>query len=121
MIFPTGHGNADQVFKYQPVKGAAFEGVFATEREAGLYLIGQPNLETMTIDNPIEIPGALSILVYKDLYAKVKGFDAFPRDEWPDNFPLLYYAYHVMAGLGTILLSSLAWPSSRCGGAGCST
>ena len=102
MIFPTGHGNADQVFKYQPVKGAAFEGLFTTEREAGLYLIGQPNLETMTIDNPIEIPGALSILVYKDLYAKVKGLDAFPRDEWPDNLPLLYYAYHVMAGLGTI-------------------
>ncbi|MBH0178670.1 MAG: cytochrome ubiquinol oxidase subunit I [Nitrospira sp.] len=102
MIFPTGHGNADQVFKYQPIKGAAFEGLFTTEREAGLYLVGQPNLETMTIDNPIEIPGALSFLVYNDLYAKVKGLDAFPRDEWPDNLPLLYYAYHVMAGLGTI-------------------
>lgn len=58
----------------------------------------------MTIDNPIEIPGALSFLVYKDLYAKVKGLDAFPRDEWPDNLPLLYYAYHVMAGLGTIFV-----------------
>lgn len=56
----------------------------------------------MTIDNPIEIPKALSFLVYKDLYAKVKGLDAFPRDEWPDNLPLLYYAYHIMAGLGTI-------------------
>jgi cytochrome d ubiquinol oxidase subunit I len=104
MMFPTGHGNADQVFKYQPIKGAAFEGLFTTEREAGLYLIGQPNLETMTIDNPIVIPGALSFLVYKDLYAKVKGLDAFPRDEWPDNLPLLYYAYHVMAGLGTIFV-----------------
>ncbi|MDI3464115.1 MAG: Cytochrome d ubiquinol oxidase subunit I [Nitrospira sp.] len=102
MIFPTGHGNAEQVFEHQPVKGAAFEGLFTTERGAGLYLVGQPNLETMTIDNPIEIPKALSFLVYKDLYAKVKGLDAFPRDEWPDNLPLLYYAYHVMAGLGTI-------------------
>jgi cytochrome d ubiquinol oxidase subunit I len=102
MVFPTGHGNAHQVFQYQPVKGAAFEGLFTTEREAGLYLVGQPNLETMTIDNPIEIPGALSFLVYKDLYAKVKGLDAFPRNEWPDNLPLLYYAYHVMAGLGTL-------------------
>ncbi|GKS63521.1 cytochrome ubiquinol oxidase subunit I [Nitrospira sp.] len=110
MIFPTGHGNADQVFTHQPIKGAAFEGLFTTERGAGLYLIGQPNLETMTIDNPIEIPGALSFLVYNDLYAKVKGLDAFFRDEWPDNLPLLYYAYHVMAGLGTIfaLLFGLA-------------
>lgn len=77
-------------------------GVVVGAISSGLYLVGQPNLETMTIDNPIEIPGALSFLVYKDLYAKVKGLDAFPRDEWPDNLPLLYYAYHVMAGLGTI-------------------
>lgn len=103
MIFPTGHGNARQVFEHQPVKGAAFEGLFKTEHGAGLYLVGQPNLETMTVDNPIEIPRALSFLVYDELYAQVKGLDAFPREDWPDNLPLLYYSYHVMAGLGTIL------------------
>ncbi len=104
MIFPTGHGNAKQVFEYQPIKGAAFEGLFYSERGAGLYLVGQPNMETMTIDNPLEIPRALSFLVYEDLWAKVKGLDAFPRDLWPDNLPLLYYSYHIMAGLGTILV-----------------
>jgi cytochrome d ubiquinol oxidase subunit I len=103
MIFPTGHGNARQVFVHQPVKGAAFEGLFRTERGAGLLLVGQPNTETMTIDNPIEVPEALSMLVYDELYAEVKGLDAFPREDWPDNLPLLYYAYHIMAGLGTIL------------------
>jgi cytochrome d ubiquinol oxidase subunit I len=105
IIFPTGDGNARQVFEHQPLKGAAFEGLFKTERGAGLYLVGQPNLETMTIDNPIEIPTALSFLVYSKLYAQVKGLDAFPRKDWPDNLPLLYYSYHIMAGLGTILVS----------------
>jgi cytochrome d ubiquinol oxidase subunit I len=105
IIFPTGHGNARQVFEHQPIKGAAFEGVFKTEHGSGLYLIGQPNLETMTIDNPIEIPSALSILLYSELYAQVKGLDGFPRKDWPDNLALLYYSYHVMAGLGTILVS----------------
>lgn len=103
MVFPTGHENARQVFEHQPVKGAAFEGLFKTERGAGLLLFGQPNVETMTIDNPLVIPDALSILVYDELYAEVKGLDAFPREDWPDNLPLLYYSYHVMAGLGTIL------------------
>jgi len=102
LIFPTGHGNARQVFTHQPVKGAAFEGLFRTERGADLLLVGQPNMETMTIDNPIAVPDALSFLVYDELYAQVKGLDAFPRDQWPDNLPLLYYSYHVMAGLGTI-------------------
>ena len=105
IIFPTGHGNARQVFEYQPIKGAAFEGLFKTERGAGLLLVGQPNIETMTIDNPLIIPDALSILVYDELYAEVKGLDAFPRESWPDNLPLLYYAYHIMAGLGMMLVA----------------
>ncbi len=105
MGFPTGHGNARQVFEHQPIKGAAFEGLFKTERGAGLLLVGQPNVETMTIDNPLLLPDALSFLVYDELYAEVKGLDAFPREDWPDNLPLLYYAYHVMVGLGTILVS----------------
>ena len=105
MIFPTGHENVRQVFEYQPVKGAAFEGLFKTERGAGLLLVGQPNIETMTIDNPFVVPDALSLLLYDELYAKVKGLDAFPRAEWPDNVALLYYAYHVMVGFGTMLVS----------------
>ena len=108
MIFPTGHGNAKQVFEHQPLKGAAFEGLFRSERGAGIVLVGQPNTETMTIDNPLVVPSALSMLVYFDLWAKVKGLDAFPKKDWPDNIPLLYYAYHIMAGLGTFLAAIMA-------------
>lgn len=105
MISPTGHESARQVFEYQPIKGAAFEGLFRTERGADILLIGQPNVETLTIDNPLVVPSALSLLVYYDLYANVKGLDAFASHEWPDNIPLLYYSYHIMAGLGTILVA----------------
>jgi len=105
LAFPTGHGNARQVFEHQPVKGAAFEGLFRTERGAGLVIVGQPSMETMTIDNPLIVPRVLSFLVYDELWAQVKGLDAFPREEWPDNIPLLYYAYHIMAGLGTIFIT----------------
>jgi cytochrome d ubiquinol oxidase subunit I len=105
MIAPTGHESARQVFEYQPVKGAAFEGLFRSERGADIALIGQPNMETLKIDNPLMVPSALSLLVYYDLYANVKGLDAFPRQDWPDNIPLLYYSYHIMAGLGTLLLA----------------
>jgi cytochrome d ubiquinol oxidase subunit I len=108
MAFPTGHGNARQVFEHQPIKGAAMEGLFQTERGAGLLLVGQPNMEAMTIDNPLEVPSALSFLVYDELYAQVKGLDAFSRDLWPDNIPLLYYSYHVMVGLGTIFIAVMS-------------
>ncbi|MEP6932921.1 MAG: cytochrome ubiquinol oxidase subunit I [Nitrospirota bacterium] len=108
MIFPTGDGNAKQVFTHQPLKGAAFEGLFQTERGAGLILVGQPNMESLTIDNPLVIPRILSFLIHEELQAELKGLDAFPREQWPDNIPLLYYAYHIMAGLGTILVSIMS-------------
>ena len=102
LSYPTGHENARQVFAYQPAAGAAMEGLFRTERGAGMTLVGQPNMETLTIDNPLTVPWALSFLLYDELWANVKGLDAFPREEWPDNIPLLYYSYHIMVGLGTI-------------------
>lgn len=105
VITPTGHESARQVFEFQPVKGAAFEGLFRSERMADIVLIGQPNVETMTIDNPVVLPSALSLLLYADLYAKVQGLDAYPPHEWPGQIALLYYAYHIMVGLGTWLVA----------------
>ncbi len=105
LIFPTGHGAGRMVFEHQPSTGAAFEGHFHSERGAGIVILGQPNMETMTIDNPLVIPWALSFLIYERFGAEVKGLDTFPRDRWPDNIPLLYYAYHIMVGLGTIFVA----------------
>ncbi|MEN3330976.1 MAG: cytochrome bd ubiquinol oxidase subunit [Blastocatellia bacterium] len=35
----------------------------------------------------------------------MRGLNDFPRDQWPDNIPLLYYSYHIMVGLGTIFIA----------------
>jgi cytochrome bd ubiquinol oxidase subunit I len=43
----------------------------------------------------------LSFLIYGTTKAEVQGLDQFPRDQWPTALPLLFYAYHIMAGLGT--------------------
>jgi cytochrome d ubiquinol oxidase subunit I len=104
MLFPSGHLSSEQVAEHQPVSLAAMEGLFESERQAGVVLIGQPDVENRTIDNPIVIPRALSYLVYQNWDAEVKGLEAFPEKNWPDNIPLLYYSYHVMVGLGTIFI-----------------
>jgi cytochrome d ubiquinol oxidase subunit I len=106
LLYPTGHGASRQVFEHQPVTGAAFEGHFDTQERAGLVVIGQPNMDSLTIDNPLVIPGALSFLLYGHVSAEVKGLRTFPREDWPDNVPLLYYSYHVMAGLGTLFIAT---------------
>lgn len=108
MLFPTGHHAALQVFEHQPIKGAAFEGHFYTESGADLVLLGQPNMDTLTIDNPLVLPKMLSFIIHKHFGAEIKGLTDFPRDEWPDTMPLLYYTYHIMVGLGTIFIPVMA-------------
>lgn len=104
MIFPTGDGESKQVFKHQPTKAAAMEGIFKTEKGAPLVMLGQPNMKEKKLDNPLVIPDFLSFLTYHRFNAEVQGMDAFPEEELPDSVPLVYYSYHIMIGLGTIFL-----------------
>lgn len=108
VAFPTGDGQGKNVATYQPVTLAAMEGLFETKEGAELILIGQPDMEKLRMDNPIHIPRLLSFLTYYRWGAEVKGLDAFPREQWPTNIPLLYYAYHIMVGLGTIFIAIMA-------------
>jgi cytochrome d ubiquinol oxidase subunit I len=104
-LYPSGDMEGRQVADLQPVKMAAMEGLFKTEQPAGIIILGQPDVDNQTLDNPIIVPGVLSFLTYRHWSAEVKGLNAFPRDQWPDNINLLYYAYHIMVGLGTFFIA----------------
>jgi cytochrome d ubiquinol oxidase subunit I len=106
-IFPTGDKQGKLVTDYQPVTLAAMEGLYHGQTKAPLIILGQPNDEKHNIDNPLEVPGMLSMLTYKRWSAHVRGLDAFPREDWPGNIPLLYYSYHIMVGLGTFFLATM--------------
>ena len=105
VAFPTGDWQAKIVARYQEPVLAAMEGRFETGPMAEITLIGQPNVKERRIDNPIKIPGVLSFLAYGTFHSDVRGLDAFPPDTWPTNIELLYYAFHVMAGLGTMFIA----------------
>ena len=110
IIFPTGDLAGKYVARNQPAAIAAMEGLFKSEAGAPIVLVGQPNEETGQIDNPIVVNNVLSFLIYGTTRAEVKGLDQFSRDQWPTALPLLYYSYHIMAGLGTwfVLLMVIA-------------
>jgi cytochrome bd ubiquinol oxidase subunit I len=103
LVAVTGDSQAKLVARHQPVALAAMEGHFESGPRAGLVLIGQPNVAARRLDNPVVIPWVLSFLAFGTFHADVPGLDAFPPEDWPDNIELLYYAFHIMAGLGTIL------------------
>jgi cytochrome d ubiquinol oxidase subunit I len=108
MAFPTGDGQGKLVAHHQPVTLAAMEGHFHTQEGVPIVLIGQPDMDELKLDNPIYVPRMLSFLTYQRWDAEIKGLLDFPKDQWPDNIPLLYYSYHVMVGLGTIFIAVMA-------------
>jgi cytochrome d ubiquinol oxidase subunit I len=76
---------------------------------AGVSLIGQPDVEKHCLDNPIEIPGALSFLTYGTFQSYVHGLDEYSPATWPDNIELLYYSFHLMITLGMIFILIMAY------------
>jgi cytochrome d ubiquinol oxidase subunit I len=107
VAFPTGDLTAKNVAKYQPVTFAAMEGLFNTEQGVEIVLIGQPNIKEKRLDNKIAVPNILSFLTYNNWNAEVKGLNEFDESLYPTNIPGLYYAYHIMVGLGTIFIGVL--------------
>jgi cytochrome bd ubiquinol oxidase subunit I len=104
-LYPSGDLEGRQVAVLQPTKLAAMEGLFETEQGAGVVIIGQPDTVNHRLDNPIIVPDVLSILTYHRWTAQVKGLNAFPSNQLPDQIDLLYYSYHIMVGLGTIFIA----------------
>jgi cytochrome d ubiquinol oxidase subunit I len=102
-IFPTGDGQARAVSRHQPSAFAAMEGLFPTSKGAPLVIIGNPDTQRRRLESSIEMPHFLSFLTSRRWNATVKGLNDIPTDRWPSSVPLVYYAYHIMVGLGTIL------------------
>lgn len=107
LLFPTGDAQGKNIARYQPTTLAAMEGLFETKSGAPMTMIGQPDTEKLRLDNPIEIPKALSFVTYLRWNAEVKGLNEYDRSEWPDNVPLLFYSFHIMIGLGTIFIAAM--------------
>jgi cytochrome d ubiquinol oxidase subunit I len=103
-VFPTGDRDSSDVTRYEPVKLAAMEGLFASTHGAPLAIIGMPDDAKNKLIDPIFVPDFLSFLAYGNFNANVNGLTAYARELWPP-VDLTYYAYHVMVGLGTIFVA----------------
>jgi cytochrome d ubiquinol oxidase subunit I len=107
----VGDWAAHYVADYQPVKLAAMEGLYPTERGAPLHLGG------VVVDGElryaIAIPNALSLLAHWDPDAEITGLDSVPEaDRPPVNVVHLSFQLMVAAGfamLGVAALFAFSW------------
>jgi cytochrome d ubiquinol oxidase subunit I len=99
----SGDELAQRVARNQPVKLAAFEGHFRTEKDAPLHIGGFPDMDARTTRYAIRIPYGLSLLAFHDPHAEVKGLDDYPREDWP-NVPIVHIAFQIMVGAGSLMM-----------------
>ena len=109
---PVGHWAAHTVAKTQPVKLAAMEGQFVTERGAPLRIGGWPDEEERVTRWALEIDGMLSWIAYGDSNAEVLGLDEFPREDQPP-VAIVHAAFQIMVGIGMGLIGLSLWTLVR--------
>lgn len=78
----SGHLSVDYVAQYQPMKFAAFEGLWEQEAgPAGLSLYGVPNMQNQQTRNEIKIPYLMSILTGNGLNGSPLGIREIRQNE----------------------------------------
>lgn len=110
----SGDLAAKHLAKEQPIKLAAAEGLFDTQRGAPLTVGGWPDEDAGETNYGVEIPYALSILAHAHPSAEVRGLKEFERHDWPP-VAVVHVSFQIMVAAGTLMLlfvlagAFLAW------------
>jgi cytochrome d ubiquinol oxidase subunit I len=104
----SGDLSARVVAETQPVKLAALEGQWPTERGAPLRIGGWPDASREETRWALEIPYGLSLLAFHDRHAEVRGLSSVPAADRPP-VRVVHLAFQTMVGLGSTMALVALW------------
>jgi len=104
----SGDHSARVVASTQPVKLAALEGQWETERGAPLRIGGLPDAAREETRWALEIPYGLSLLAFHDPRAEVKGLRTVPPADRPP-VAVVHLAFQTMVALGSAMALVALW------------
>lgn len=99
----SGDIAAKSVAERQPIKLAAMEAHFETEKGASFIIGGIPDVENREVKYAVKIPKLLSFLVSNDFNSEVKGLNDFPEDLWPP-VAVVHFAFQIMIFFGMLMI-----------------
>jgi cytochrome bd ubiquinol oxidase subunit I len=111
-VIVTGDMQAKLMFKQQPIKMAAAEGIIETESNAPFSLLAFGNLagnDPESVNHVLSVPGLTSYLATGDFDAEVKGINQLqeeyaatydPDATYRPNLAVTYWSFRFMIGLG---------------------
>lgn len=89
--------------QYQPIKTAAMEANWHTQRGAPLVLFAYPDQAKQKNLFAIEIPHVASLINTHQWNGVLQGLDTVPKAQQP-FVPIVFYSFRIMVGLGLLML-----------------
>ena len=90
-------------FEHQPVKIAAMEGHWETQRGAPLTLFAIPDEEQERNHFEVSIPKLGSLILTHELLGEIRGLKDWPPEERPP-VAIVFYSFRVMVGIGLLMI-----------------
>ncbi len=97
-----------QVRRDQPIKVAAMEGLWETQRGAPLLLFAWPDMTAERNHFEIGIPRLASLILTHDADGELQGLQSVSRADRP-NVPVVFWSFRVMVGCGLLMLGFALW------------
>jgi len=98
-----GDLNGLNAFKNQPLKTAAMEGVWDTQKAAPLLLFAIPDQTAQKNYFELGIPYGASLINTHTLEGELLGLKSVPPEDQPEMWPV-FFSFRIMAGLGFLML-----------------
>lgn len=89
--------------KYQPAKIAAMEGIWETEKGAGLRLFAWPNPQQEKNNFEIKIPRAASLILTHHWEGEVRGLKTWKKEDRPPVI-WVFWSFRIMVGIGMLMI-----------------
>lgn len=97
-----------EVHENQPIKTAAMEAVWQTQRGAPFVVFAIPDPKKEKNLFAITIPKAASFINTHSWNGKLKGLASVPRKNWPVVVPV-FFSFRIMVGIGLIMLLAVSY------------
>ncbi|MBB72178.1 MAG: cytochrome ubiquinol oxidase subunit I [Legionellales bacterium] len=98
-----------EVHQNQPIKTAAIEGVWQTQKGAPLLLFAIPDPDAEKNLFAVKIPHGAALINTHKLDGELVGLDSVPKEDRPLVFPT-FFGFRIMVGVALVFLF-LAWYS----------
>ena len=111
--FISADTTARGVYKNQPIKFAALEGVYDTEEYSPISLFGWVDEKNEKVYG-LKIPGVLSFLANENFKEPVKGLkELAPNPKDRPNVQLVFQSYHIMIASWGAMVFIILWAYFR--------